>query len=236
MLWSDTQELKRTLEIDPRNTEEDLKLGFINEWIGAWFGELLNRPGFDLKERTEFYEGTSTQKLLLRSRPVYTVLNGTSVIPVVYLDEGGNFGSSSGAYTATGSQLTYGEDFCLFFDTDTNGDGVDDASRSGVLWRINGHWPKRSVRQRGLLSPFLSQNPGILKIIYQGGYTVDTMPAQLRMAAVLLAAKLRYLLPLGLELGSESYEERHVSIAIRNRNWLLSLVWPMIMTFRNYKF
>jgi len=236
MLWSDISELKRVLEVDVRDTSQDIKLNFINEWIGDWFGELLNRPGFELKQRTEYYDGTSTQKLLLRSRPVYTVQNGISVVPTVYLDEGGNFGSSSGAYTATGSQLVYGQDFSLFLDTDTNSDGTDDASRSGILWRINSYWPKRSVRQQGLLSPFLAQNPGILKISYLGGYSVDTMPAQLRMAADLLAAKLNYLLPLGLELGSESYEDRHISTLIRSKNWLLSLVWPMIMPFRNWKF
>ena len=71
MLWTDIQELKSVLEIDPGNTSEDKKLLLVIEWASAWMEEILGRPGFGYKARTEFYSGTGTQTLLLRSRPVY---------------------------------------------------------------------------------------------------------------------------------------------------------------------
>lgn len=229
-LYSSLQELKTLFEIDACNDAENAKLNFLNEWVANIIEEFLDRPGFFLKERTEYYMGTGTQKLLLRSRPVYV-----SPAIQVFVDEtSGNFGQTSGGFlsnTGTGSSLTYGTDFILWTDGDGNAQ-----SRSGILLRLNDYWSKPSVRQRGLLAPFIGMDMGSIKVIYNGGYTIDNMPGALRAAAALLIAKFRNLFPLGDALSSESYEERAVTYYINQRDYIFNLVRPFLMLFKNYHF
>ena len=176
------------------------------------------------KLRTEYYNGTNSQRLLLRSRPVFT-----TPTPQVFVDSGGYFGSVSGAFTGANDALTYGVDFCLDIDQE------DGTSRSGILIRFNDFWPKRYVRQAGYLTPFVTPSYGSVKVIYQAGFTVDTLPAVFRLAMNLLVAKLRWIFPLGLELNSESYEERNIGIAASQKNYMLNLVTPMLKPYSNWK-
>jgi hypothetical protein len=223
-LLTDLRELKAVLEIDPDDTSEDLKLNFCMEWSTQWIEELLNRPGIFKKERTEYYSGTGTQKLLLRSRPVFT----TPTI-LVYEDDGAFYGSVTGSFDSDTSALTYGVDFCLEIDQE------DGTSRSGILVRMKDYWGLPGVRQQGFLTPFLGEAFGNIKIVYTAGHSIDNLPSTLRMACNLLAAKIRYVLPLGLELSSESYLDRSVSLLANRRDYLLSLVKPLILPFRNWK-
>lgn len=230
MLWTDLRELKAVLEIDPRNTNEDKKLGFFIEYATAWIEELLNRD-FSFKSRTQYYCGTGTQQLLLRNRPV----NPTPPAPYsaisVVVDENGNFGQTSGAFTGpTSLPLVLGTDYVLVIDED-NG-----TSRSGILKRINDYWNKPFVRQTGLLSPFVGEDTGSIQVTYTAGFTVDTLPSSLRLACNLLVAKMRYVFPLGIELGSENYEDRSISALMEKKDYLISLVAPLIMTHRNWRF
>lgn len=224
-MWTDLIELKTLLEIDPDNTAQDAKLLILNTVASEWLGEWLNRPGFDLKSRTEYYDGTGTQKLLLRSRPVYA-----SPTIQVFADNQGFWGAASGSFDSTTTALTYGTDFALMLDP-----GEEGKSRSGILVRINGYWERPMLRQRGLLSPFVGEGFGNVKVVYTAGYTVDTMPAQLRMAADFLIARLNYVWPLGVELGSESYEERSISVITSEKSKLFALVKPMLWSARNIR-
>ena len=223
-MFTDLREIKVLLEIDSQDTEEDILLGFLIEQSSQWIEEILNRPGMAKKSRTEFYNGTGNQKLLLRSRPVFT----TPTIQV-FQDEGGNFGATSGSFNATDSALVYGTDFALVVDQE-NG-----TSRSGILYRINELWPRPSVRQRGLLSPFLGTGFGTIKVVYTAGYEVDNLPASLRLAANLLVQRLRYIMPLGMELTGDSFEERNMSIVTSAKEQLLVLVKPLLLPYRNWK-
>lgn len=223
-MFTDLREVKIFLEIDPEDTEEDILLGFLIEHASQWIEEILNRPGMDKKSRTEFYFGTGNQRLLLRSRPVFT----TPTIRV-FLDEGGNFGATSGSFDATDTALIYGTDFALVIDQE-NG-----TSRSGILYRINDLWPRPSVRQRGLLSPFLGVGFGTIKVIYTAGYEVDNLPSGLRLAANLLVQRLRYIMPLGMELASDSFEERNISAVTSEKDKLLAVVKPLLFPYRNWK-
>ena len=152
-----------------------------------------------------------------------------SPTPQVFVDEGGYYGAASGAFNAGTTALTYGTDFTVQWDQE------DGTSRSGIVVRIGDVWPKPSVRQRGYLSPYVWDDTGSVKVVYTAGHTVDTIPAQLRMAAKLLVARLRYLFPLGMELGSESYEERSIGLVAERDNYILSVVKPMIHSHRNWK-
>ena len=220
---TDLRELKIYLEIDPNNHNEDKVLSLLIDHASSWIEELLGRKIF-YQSRTEYYNGTGTQKLLLKVRPVFT----TPTIQV-YVDSAGYFGSASGAFDSSTTALTYGTDFCLQVDQD-NG-----TSRSGILIRINNYWQKRPMREVGYLSPYVGPSFGSIKIVYTAGWTIDSMPGAFRMAVNLLVARMRYILPLGLELNSESYEERSISIVTSEKDKLITLVKPIIMPFRNWK-
>lgn len=216
------QELKVLLQIDPNDTYEDISLSFILDYTTSWIEELLGRRIF-LATNTEYYNGTGSQKLLLRRRPVFT----TPTIEVS-IDQGGYYGSASGAFTGQGDAQVYGEDFCLDIDQD------DGTSRSGILVLLKQFWPKPPRREVGYLSPFIGPVFGNIKVSYKAGYSVATLPGTLRMAAMLIVAKLRYILPLGLEVSSESYEERSISVASAQKGLLLATVMPMLNPYRNW--
>lgn len=226
MLYTDLVEIKALLEIDPNNTSEDKKLNFLVEMASSFIEEVLNRK-MSFALRSEIYSGTGTQKMLLRSRPVFT----TPTITISF-DPSAYFGSSPNAFqnSPPESNLVYGKDFCLQIDQ------PDGSSRSGILYRINDYWYKPYVRQTGLLSPFIGTDTGSYLITYQAGYTVDTLPADFRLACNLLVSKLRYIFPLGVELSSESYEERAIALITNYKDYLLALVRPMILKYRNWKF
>ena len=210
------------LQINPDDKSEDWTLNAYLTAVSSWIEEYLNRPLF-YKTRTEFYSGSGTIKLLLRCRPVYTTPAMT-----VLVDDLGYFGSASGAFTSNGDELVYGTDYCLQLKEE------GEPSRSGILFRIGDFWPKPFVRQVGYLSPFVWDSMGNIKITYTAGYTADTLPAQFRIAVDLMVARFRYVFPLGMELGGESYEERSISIAA-GKEYIMGLAKPLLLPFRNWK-
>lgn len=225
MLFNDLIELHTLLEIEPDNKAEDAKLLLMCRIASDWICQIINRPGMSLAPRTEFYGGPGTQKLLLRNRPVYTTPE-----PIVYLDEAGFYGSNPDGSQFQAPALVYGKDFCL--DLKEGGQ----PSLSGILIRINQVWPRPSARQQGLLSPFLTQSFGNLKIVYYAGYTVDTLPADFRWAANLLVTRMRYFMPLGMETTSENYEDRSISIIGERKQFLLAPVLEILWPYRNWRF
>lgn len=224
MLFTDLNEVKEALEIDPGDRSEDVQLTFLVTQASNWIEEVLDRPGMSFASRTEYYGGTNTSKLLLRSRPVYA----TPEI-AVRVDQGGYFGSASGSFGSE-TALTYGTDFALRIDL------PGDKSRSGILYRIGGVWEKQFYRSVGLLSPYLGESPGSIRVTYSGGYTVADLPPVFRFACNLLVSRMRYVLPLGMEIGSEGYEERSIGLVTERKDYLLSLVKPLILPYRNWSF
>lgn len=224
---NDLNETKVALEIDPANTAEDKKLLLFLDYASDWVGELLNRRnGILYKSRTEYYDGTGTTRLLLRSRPVYA----TPVIEVTH-DANGFYGCTSGAFGSTSTPLTYGVDFALKVDQD------DGTSRSAVLVKMNGVWERKFGRQAGWLSPFVVRDTGSYKVVYSAGWTIDGMPALLRQAVLTLVARMRYLMPVGMEIGSESYEERNITVVAEKKDYLMGIVKPMVLPYyRNWSF
>lgn len=225
MLFTDLQEIKTLLEIDPLDNSENSKLWIYIRYATDWIEEIIGRPGISFASRTEFYDGTGTPKLILRSRPVY--LNPEIE---VYIDSGGYFGQVSGSFNPTTSRLYWGRDFVLRTDGENNA-----YSRSGILQRVRSAWTKPSVRQPGYLSPFINQDTGSIKVIYSGGYTVDTLPSNFRLACNLLVSEFRYIFPLGMQLGSESYEGRSIAPIISEKQKLLRLVIPLIAPYISWK-
>lgn len=230
-LLTDLVEVKTVMEIDIGDKSEDIALNFYIEQISSWIQEWLNRD-LELKTRTEFYSGTGTQRLCLKSRPVFP--DSLSV----YVDGSAYYGSAPNAFDPTASLLTYGQDYFIEIDT-VNFDPLTNSplpstSRSGVLVRIKDVWPRPTARVAGLLSPFLTRDYGSIKVTYEAGYTADTLPAVIRSAANLGVARMRYIFPLGMEIGSESYEERSISLVTERKNYIMALIYPMIWSHRNW--
>lgn len=226
MNYSDLNELKAVLEVSPDNHAEDKKFGILIEWASRFIDDFRGVPGPpELKSRSEYYDGTGTQKLLLRQRPVFPV----SPFEVV-IDGSGYWGSASGSFTGdSATVLEYGRDFAVKIDQD------DGSSRSGILLRINDYWPRPGARQAGLLSPFMVGGFGNIKVTYTAGFTIDSLPAGFRTACNLLVAAMRYVLPLGMPLTGESYEERNISLGAEKKDYLTGLIRPYLWTYRNWK-
>jgi hypothetical protein len=215
------------LDIADDDDSETLNLNFWIEQASDWILEYLDRKDIDKKSRTLFLDGSGTAELLLPARPVFQ----TPAIQC-WVDQRGFYGQTSGSF-ASNTELIQGTNFVLKLDTS------DGTSRCGILIRIDGGtWPKPPTRQPGYLASFWGPGYGCIKTTFTAGYTVDTLPAQLRSACNILVARMRYLLPLGVELASESYEERHISLYSnpRSRDWLMGPIKPMLFTLRNWTF
>lgn len=223
MILSDLQEAKKLLDIDPENTSEDVKLSLYLEYASNWIETFLNRKLL-YKERTEYYKGTGTQKLLLRVRPVYLPME-------VYVDtQDGYWGQSADSFPAS-TLLTYGSDYVLQIDDENN------RSKCGILINIRGSWPKPYVRVPGLLSPFINFDPGSVKVVYTAGYTTDTLPGDIRLACDSVVAAYRYVFPLGMVLDNESYEERSIRTHIEKaRDYCFMVAKPLLLPYRNWNF
>lgn len=198
------------------------------EYASSWLEELLNRP-FTYKARTEYYKGTASQKLPLRARPVYPAPTDGNPALSVYEDTGANWGTSLGSFAAS-TLLLYGTDYALDIDQE------EGASRSAILYRLNRFWPRPTIRRTGLLFPHQGPDTGSIKVVYTAGFTADTLPGQLRLAANTLVARLLYLFPVGMEMGSESYEDRNINVTTSQKDYVLGPVRNMIWPYRNFKF
>ena len=125
---------------------------------------------FDSASATEFYQGTGTNQLVLRRRPVTAVAS-------VYVDDSAYFGFASGAFGSS-TLLTAGEDYAL--------DLVSASlSRSGILYRIGGVWPGTQYRSGSELVGGEGPGLGNIKVTYTAGYS--STPSDLKLAGILLA-------------------------------------------------
>ena len=224
-MYSDLRTIKSVLEIDPRNTIEDKKLLMFLDIATNLIEDVTNRPGMLYRVRTEYYNGTGTRTLLLRHRPVYT-----TPTPLIYVDQGGYFGSVDGSFDTATDARVYGTDFCL----DLTEEG--EPSRSGIVYSMKGAWPPLTSRLPGLLTPVVQRGVGNIKVVYGGGYTADDLPSAFRFACTLLVTRLRYLMPLGFELTGENYEDRSITLSAERKDWLLAGVKPLLFAYRNWRF
>lgn len=233
-LYSDLNEIKKILQIAPQNTAEDFQLGLYAEWASDILAQAMNRDSIAYQVRTWYYPGSGNQKLPLRHRPVYPNVAPAkcSKLPFTAIqvieDDGGNYGFSPGGYT--GTPLTFGTDYTIRIDQDDGG------SREAILYRVGDYWTKPIDRENGMLSPFVGEDLGSFQVIYTAGYTVDTLPPSLRAAADLLVTRLRYIMPLGMQLTSESYIERSIGLSENHRKFLLGMIEPIISPWRNWYF
>lgn len=229
MLLTDILEVKKVLNIPISDTSMDYALNYYIQVATSLIAEFLDRGQFYVQSRTEYYNGSGTQKLLLKHRPVFI-----DPEPQAWTDLTGMWGEASDAFS--GTALTFGTDFGVWLDTVNPTTGVMDKSRCGILVRKSDYWAKPSIRQQGFLSPFIGPSFGNVKVIYTAGYSLADMPAQLRMACIETVAHLKYLFPLGLAISSESYEERHITLDSKNKNFIFGQVKHLISSLKNWRF
>lgn len=223
MILADLVELKTLLDIPNGDTSQDAKLMYLVAMASNVIEEYLGRQNqLFKKSRTEYYNGTNTQKLLLRSRPTFT----TPTIQV-WADNSGDWGSGTDPFSSS-TELVYGTDFALQIDQD------DGTSRSGILVRLNTVWNRPTVRQTGYLFPFVYEGQGNIKVTYTGGYTIDSLPDGFRLATNILVMRLRALMPFGWQITSESYEERSISLNVPTED-LFSIIKPFLFSYKNWK-
>lgn len=229
MLYTNIREASKILGVDPDSAACDLLLlNWYIEFATDIINTYLNRD-LELKYRTEYYNGSGIDKLLLRSRPVFPSI-GTANEIKVYQAERKHFDESPNDQFDNNNLLIYGRDYLLDLDTD-NG-----SSKSGILVNLNGWWPRPRVRDSGWLTPYAGTAWGTVKVQYYAGYTEDTLPPAIRMSANILVASIRSSLPLGKAVGAESYEERSVSLIEERRDYLTAIVKPFLIPYRNWKF
>lgn len=125
---------------------------------------------FTSAEATEFYQGTGTNQLVLRRRPV-------TAIGSVYVDDSAYFGFASGAFGSS-TLLTAGTDYALAIESSA-------FSKSGILYRIGDIWPHTTQRLGSELVGGEMPGLGNIKITYTAGYS--TTPDDLKLAGILLA-------------------------------------------------
>lgn len=228
MPLTDLIEVKKILAIDLDDHSLDYALNYYIQVVIDMIGEFLDMPNFYKRSRTEYYNGTGTNFLLLKYRPVFI-----DPEPQVWVDRSGLWGESDDSFQSS-DELTFGDDFGIALDTTPA--GTMDRGRSGLLIRKNDYWPRPTVRAQGFLSPFVGHSFGNVKVIYTGGYTLQDMPARVRMACIEVVGRMRYMFPLSVPLSSESYEERHITLDIRERNFLFGQAKHLLSSLRNWKF
>jgi hypothetical protein len=226
-LFTDLHECKKFLELDPDDLSEDARINFLIEYASNWISDWLNRPELLYQQRTEYYDGRGTQKLGLNCRPVFYDANRPITVRI---DMNGGYGQVPGSFT--GNPLTYGSDYFLKLDS-----GDDPAlSRCGILIRNGGLWPRPYARTNPLLTPFMITGFGGIQVQYYGGYTVDTLPGVFRLACNMLVGRLRFVLPIGFQLGSDSYQEKSINISQGEKNYFLGHIVGMLQSYKNFNF
>lgn len=222
MLLNDIREVKPSIGIAADNSYSDKIINFYIEYASGLIEEFLGRGDLAKLSRVGFFAGNGKQEVTLPFRPLYP--NAVATPFRLWHNRNGKFVDAN--YTDD-DLLTYGEDYSI------KPDEPDGTSRSGILIRFNAVWELDIAYSSGLLSASLQGVPGSYKVEYTAGYTVDNLPPPIRAACLMLVAKIHHILPFGMEIGSESYEERSISFLAPQRGFLMSLVRPMIMTYQN---
>jgi hypothetical protein len=153
--------------------------------------EVFCRRAFLAANYTEYYAGNGDKLLPLQQRPINSVAS-------VYVDEGGYWGQASGAFAA-GTLLTAGTEYAIKLDAVGGATGA-----SGMLYRIDGVWPKYDAYRPGTISSIPVLAPGNIKVTYNAGYT--TIPADVAMACEFLVANTKRSIKTGAPISSEGWE------------------------------
>jgi|LakMenE18May11ns_1017448.scaffolds.fasta_scaffold9959288_7 hypothetical protein len=151
--------------------------------VQNWLGRKLEQ-----NTTTEYLTGTGKRSLILRHRPVLSIVS-------VYEDFNGHFGTSPGSFSSS-QLLASGRDYML--DLDTNGT----SSSSGILYRINSNWLELGREfVPGKLTPETGSPYGNIKVTYTHGYAA--VPDDIIFATCMVASYMKRNIGIGGDIKSE---------------------------------
>lgn len=169
-----------TLRIVLGATPSDAELTFYGEAAQDAVRKYCDRD-FNSQSYTHYFNGTNTQRLVLRQTPVTAVSS-------VHVDVQGYFGTGTDPFNSL-TALTSGRDYVLDVDGTTT-------SKSGILFRIGAVWPMLNrVVPVAHLAADIGPAWGNIKVVYTAGYA--TVPLDLQMATTTVAVQLRNIVRLG---------------------------------------
>lgn len=186
--------LKIQLGIDAGDTSNDTQLQQFIDQAEAIIKRYVKRP---LEEATtiEYYNGNGRRQLVLKRRPVTSVTS-------VHEDQSGFFGDPSDSFDSS-TELTEGEDFAIRRD---NRFGDPTHSASGMLVRMGAVWPRVRLDRSYNIHSQLAHGLGNIRVEYTAGYSVATMPEDLKYAVATLVSIIRGAADQGFTYQSESLD------------------------------
>jgi len=160
---------------------------------------------------TDYLGGSGQRELILRRRPVQSIVS-------VYEDPGAYYGEASGPFAST-TLLTAGTDYCLQRDTPA---GSSTISKSGILLRIGTVWPCIQEGGAGLLGRSSAPGVGNIKVTMDADWPY--VPDGIAGAVCQAVAEIRRGASSGGLLGSEQVEDYGYALASPEamRNALMS--------------
>lgn len=184
--------LKYHLGIPTTDTSEDNKLNQLITEVEASVLRYLRRGNFISEQKTEYYDGTGRETLVLRRRPV-------TAVAAVYRDSQGYGGQNPDGFAST-SILTAGSDYFIpSLDENEQNGGILIAIGSGGFfvgdYENVGQWPV---------------GRGNIKVTYTAGY--NTIPDELTLAVNQMIAAIRAGTEKGGLIGSETFGEYSYSL------------------------
>ena len=163
---------KTLLEIPADDTSRDDVLQLLLDEVSNLIEEFCGRT-FGAAEYTEFYSGDNTAVLVLAQRPVTAILS-------LWVDENGYWGDGLDPF-GTATLLEAGA-YAL------EKDQPDGSSRCGLVYRVNGVWPRPYSVASGNLSASAPHGTGNIKVRYTAGY--GTVPGTVQLACQLAVARI----------------------------------------------
>lgn len=142
---------------------------------------------------TEFLNGNNDPIVILRQKPVLSIVN-------VWEDPNACAGQGPNDF-GPDTLLVAGEDYYL----PPNMPDGSNTSWTGQLVRLNGVWAGQWVYYRGLLTPTLRKSTGTIKVIYNAGWA-SGVPADVTLAAENMIAAFRMGSQYGKSLSTLSYK------------------------------
>ncbi len=121
---------------------------------------------------TELYSGNGQPFIVLRQRPVQS-------ITALYLDDNAYWGDAPGAFDPATTLQVEGTDYAL------DRDQPDGSSRSGLVYRVQGYWPRPITYGPARIAPELGPRVGNIKVSYTAGYADPPPDLQLAVSLTL---------------------------------------------------
>lgn len=188
--------VKQALNVSLTDTSRDPQYSYLIDFASEQVKAYCRRE-FEVKTYTEYYSGTDQRMIVLRQRPVTSLVS-------VFDDYYGAYGDAPSPAVPFGptTELVIGADCDLDYDGQWPIGSSTRVCYNGLLLRLNTIWQARSRSYYPLqLSPDSQSTDGTVKVTYTAGY--NPIPYDIQLATAWMVAYYKRTLPLGGELEME---------------------------------